>query len=299
MPNTEPAPRTVVVHPTRDTLHEAVAARLLLALSDRLAVAPRADVALTGGRDGNAILAALPAHPLNAIVDWSRVHLWWGDERFVAADDPDRNARQARAAWFGALVSSGLIPEAHVHEMPADTRPADDVAAATDAENDAVLARAAAEYQAEIERELGPDGAFDVAMFGIGPDGHFASLFPDHPEVLLDDPDVKAVGVNHSPKLPPLRVSLTVPFIRSCRAVWMIASTPGKADAVAAALAGSRSGVENGVAGNAGNENGLAGNGNASARTTGDDPHVPSSFAAGAEQSLWLLDRDAASKLGR
>ncbi|MBT1180368.1 6-phosphogluconolactonase [Bifidobacterium vespertilionis] len=266
------APRTVVVHPTRDLLHEAVASRLLLALADRLAASDRADIALTGGRDGNAILSALPAHPLNAIVDWSRVHLWWGDERFVPADDPDRNARQARDAWFGALVDSGQIPASHVHEMPADTRSASEIASATDADNDAVLAKAAADYQAEIERELGPDGVFDVAMFGIGPDGHFASLFPDHPEVLLNDPAVKAVGVNHSPKLPPLRVSLTVPFIHSCRAVWMIASTPGKADAVAAALAG--------------------------AKTDGTgDPHVPSSFAAGAGQSLWLLDQDAHAKV--
>ncbi|KAB8291897.1 6-phosphogluconolactonase [Bifidobacterium avesanii] len=265
------APRTVVVYPDRVTLHQAVASRLLLALSDRLAVADRADIALTGGRDGNAILAALPAHPLNPIVDWSRVHLWWGDERFVAADDPDRNARQARDAWFGALVASGLIPESHVHEMPADARPAEEVAAATDAENDAILARAATDYQAEIERELGPDGAFDVAMFGIGPDGHFASLFPDHPEVLVDDPAAKVIGVNHSPKLPPLRVSLTVPFIHACRAVWMIASTPGKSDAVAAALVGA---------------------------ANGGDPHVPSSFAAGRDQSLWLLDAFASAKRG-
>ncbi|NMN00618.1 6-phosphogluconolactonase [Bifidobacterium sp. DSM 109958] len=257
------APRTVVVYPDRATLHRAVASRLLLALSDRLAVADRADVALTGGRDGNAILAALPAHPLNAIVDWSRVHLWWGDERFVPADDPDRNAVQAREAWFGALVDAGVIPASHVHEMPADVRSAAEITAATDEENDAVLARAATDYQAEIGRELRPDGAFDVAMFGIGPDGHFASLFPDHPEVLADDPAVRAIGVNHSPKLPPLRVSLTVPFIHACREVWMLASTPGKADAVAAALA------------------------------QPDNPHVPSSFAAGADRSLWLLDRDA------
>lgn len=262
------APRTVVVYPNRSLLHEAVASRLLITLADRLAVADRADIALTGGRDGNAVLAALPANPLNAIVDWSRVHLWWGDERFVAADDPDRNARQAREAWFGAMIASGRIPESHVHEMPADTRSAAEIADATDADNDAVLARAAADYQAEIERELGADGTFDVAMFGIGPDGHFASLFPDHPEVLADDPAVAVTGVNHSPKLPPLRVSLTVPFIHACHAVWMIASTPGKADAVAGALAG-------------------VGN-----------PHVPSSFAAGREQSLWLLDRDANAKRG-
>lgn len=256
--------RSVIIYPDRDTLHQAVAARLLLAMSDALAVRPRFDVALTGGSDGIAVLRAMAGHPLAAAVDWSRVHLWWGDERFVPSDDGDRNAGQAREAWFGALVDAGLLPETNVHEMPADDRPRD---AASDAEDDAVLAAAAADYRRELEDQLGPDGAFDVAMFGIGPDGHFASLFPDRDEVRIGDPDAWTVGVSHSPKMPPLRVSLTVPFITRSREVWMVASKEGKAGAVARAL------------------------------SHPCDPHTPSSYAAGVEKTLWLLDGDAASLL--
>ena len=85
---------------------------------------------MTGGTDGNRVFAAMNASPLNDAVDWSRVHVWWGDERFVAADDDDRNAKQAREAWYGALVESGRMPAANIHAMPADTRGAEEIAAA-------------------------------------------------------------------------------------------------------------------------------------------------------------------------
>lgn len=259
--------RAVITFPDRDTMHQAVAARLLLTMSECLARRSRFDVALTGGSDGIAVLRAMAGHPLATAVDWSRVHLWWGDERFVLPDDGDRNAGQAREAWFGALVDAGLLPEANVHEMPADDRPRDAADAASDMENDTVLDAAAADYRRELEDQLGADGAFDVAMFGIGPDGHFASLFPDRDEVRIDDPDAWTVGVSHSPKMPPLRISLTVPFITRSHEVWMIASKEGKAEAVSRALGAAR------------------------------DPHVPSSYAAGAEKTLWFLDRDAAARL--
>ena len=257
----------VVTYPNAKSLHQATAARLLLALSDALALQDRADVALTGGRDGTAVLRELTASPLNAVVDWSHVHLWWGDERFVAADSADRNALQAQRAWFGFLVSRGVIAAEHVHQMPADTRTPEQIAAAGDDGNAAALNQAASEYDREILNELGEDPAFDVTLFGLGPDGHFASLFPDRPEVLIRTPDTRVVGVSHSPKEPPLRLSLTVPFIRRSHQVWMIASGSGKASAVTAALA------------------------------QRDNPHVPSSFAAGAERTLWLVDRDAASRV--
>lgn len=268
MAESEPTSRrAVVTFPDRGTLHQAVAARLLLTMAETLAERPRFDVALTGGSDGIAVLQAMVGHPFAAAVAWDRVHLWWGDERFVTPDDPDRNAGQAREAWFGALVADGLLPEANVHEMPADDRPREVADAADDAENDAILARAAADYRRELEGQLGPDGAFDVAMFGIGPDGHFASLFPDRDEVRIDEPGTWTVGVARSPKMPPLRVSLTVPFIRRSREVWMVASKRGKAEAAARALG------------------------------TTCDPHTPSSYAAGAERTLWYLDADAASLL--
>ena len=108
--------RKTVVYPNPQVLAEAVAARTLLTIIDLLAEPnrKRVDIAVTGGTDGNRVFAAMNASPLNDAVDWSRVHVWCGDERFVAADDDDRNAKQAREAWYGALVESGRMPAAEI-----------------------------------------------------------------------------------------------------------------------------------------------------------------------------------------
>ncbi len=112
--------------------------------------------------------------------------MWFGDERFVAPDSPDRNAGQARAAFLNAVGAT------QVHEMPSTA-------------SAATLEEGAATY-GDLLREHG-SGAFDVLMLGIGPDGHVASLFPGHPA--LDVDDTVAVGVSDSPKPPPARISLT------------------------------------------------------------------------------------------
>ncbi|PJM75707.1 6-phosphogluconolactonase [Bifidobacterium simiarum] len=259
--------RKVIIYPSAEVLQEALAARFLLKISDRLAKHQRVDVALTGGTDGIALLRAVGESPLSAAVDWSRVHLWWGDERFVPADDPDRNALQAREAWFGKLVEDGVMPESHIHEMPADDRDDEARMTATEDENYDAVTQAAKAYEKEIVKALGKKQAFDIALFGVGPDGHFASLFPNHPALRSKDKKTRVIGITDSPKMPPMRISLTVPFIRSCRRVWVFASTPRKVEAVGKALAGT------------------------------NNPQVPSSFAGGAKETLWLLDKDSAANL--
>ncbi|WP_062377701.1 6-phosphogluconolactonase [Demequina pelophila] len=176
----------VVVHPSPDAVAEATAARLLVTLLDTLSVQDRADVVLTGGTVGIATLAAVSRSPLADAIDWTSVHVWWGDERFVPAGHPDRNEGQAQAALLGALP----LPEENIHRMPA-AAPADAAAAfggaafggaasgATGSTPGASLEAAAESYDALL-REHG-DPSFDVAMFGMGPDGHVASLFPGHP----------------------------------------------------------------------------------------------------------------------
>ena len=189
------AERKTIVYPNPEMLAQAVAARTLLTIIDLLAEPERrrVDIAVTGGTDGNRVFAAMNASPLNDAVDWNRVHVWWGDERFVAADDDDRNAKQAREAWYGALVEDGRMPAGNVHAMPADTRSATEIASASPEQTDAVLAEAAAEYQRELAAQLGENPALDIAMFGMGPDAHFASLFPDHGD---DRPFEAYVGVH-------------------------------------------------------------------------------------------------------
>lgn len=263
------AERRVIVYPDPQVLAEAVAARTLLAIIDALADHGRRrfDLAVTGGTDGNRVLGAMKTSPLKMAVDWSRVHFWWGDERFVSADDDDRNAKQARGALLDDLTASVALPEANIHEMPADARSAAEVAASTPSQTDAVLAKAAAIYQRELLEALGQRPRLDIAQFGVGPDAHFASLFPGKEEVLIDDPHVLVAGVRDSPKPPPLRLTLTVPMIAAARRTWVFTSEERKAQAVANALA------------------------------EPCNPQAPSSFADGADELLWLIDKGAASLL--
>lgn len=260
--------RKTVVYPNPEVLAQAVAARTLLTIADLLAEPnrQRVDIAVTGGTDGIYVLNVMGESPLAEAVDWSRVHVWWGDERFVTADSDDRNAKQAREAWFGKLIEDGHMPAENIHEMPADGRSDDEITTATPEQTDAVLAAAAAEYQRELIEQLGDKPSLDIAMFGVGPDAHFASLFPDHGEAEINDPHVLVVGVRDSPKPPPLRVTLTVPMIAHSKHTWVFTSEERKADAVQAAFA------------------------------RRNNPHAPSSYADG-EELLWLIDEDAASKL--
>ncbi|MBM6698811.1 6-phosphogluconolactonase [Bifidobacterium pullorum subsp. saeculare] len=263
--------RRLLVYPDPVTLAEAVAARTLLVIADTFA-APghsRFDMAVTGGTDGNRVLAAIGRSPLAQAVDWSRVHFWWGDERFVPAGDADRNAGQARRELLDALVADGRLPEANIHEMPADPRPAAAIAAASPEETDRMLADAAEAYRLELTDQLGERPRLDLAQFGMGPDAHYASLFPGLPQIGIGDPHVLVAGVRDSPKPPPLRLTLTAPMIAASCRTWVFTSGLRKADAVARALAAPC------------------------------DPGAPVSCADAEDELLWMVDTEAASRLDR
>lgn len=214
--------RSVVVYPDASALAEATAARLLVATGDALALRGRADVVLTGGTVGIAVLAAAARSPLAAAIDWTSVHIWWGDERFVPGGDADRNEGQAQAALLGSLP----LPEENIHRMGAAGGL--DVGAFPSAE------LAATAYTAEIAAHGSP--AYDVLMLGLGPDAHVASLFPGHAG--LQTAGTGAIAVHDSPKPPPTRVSLTRDEINRAREVWVVAAGDSKADAVVGCLGG-------------------------------------------------------------
>ena len=218
--------RLVVVHPDAEVLAEAAAARLLTRILDVQSVRRPVHVVLTGGTVGIATLAAAAASPLVAAVDWSGVHLWWGDERYLPAGHADRNETQARAALLDALVAGRGLPEANVHPMPGPD-------ASASAEDSALAYAAALAEQAEDGAAV---PAFDVLLLGMGPDGHVASLFPGHPAA--ETAGAPTVAVHDSPKPPPDRVSLTFEAIGAAREVWVVAAGAGKAEQVAAALGG-------------------------------------------------------------
>lgn len=235
----------VEVHADAPTLATAVAGELINRLADAQAAGGVPQVALTGGTIAEAIHREIARLAPGAEVDWTQVVFWWGDERFVAPDSPDRNAAQARAAFLDAV---GADP-AKIHEMPSTT------------DADSVETGAAA-YAAAL-REHGA-AELDVVMLGVGPDGHVASLFPGFDQ--LDDDGV-AVGVTESPKPPPERISLTFATLNRARSVWFLVSGDGKADAVARALGGA------------------------------ELHDVPAAGVAGHEETIWFLDRAAASRL--
>ncbi|MFD9562792.1 6-phosphogluconolactonase [Streptomyces sp. NPDC059994] len=216
----------LVVHRDKELMAQAAAARLITKIVDAQAARGSASVVLTGGRNGNGLLAALASSPARDAIDWSRLDLWWGDERYLPEGDPERNVTQARAALLDAVP---VDPE-RVHAMPASDGPyGKDVDAA------------AAAYAEELAAASGPEDhgdvpTFDVLMLGVGPDTHVASLFPELPAVRETERTV--VGVHGAPKPPPVRVSMTLPAIRAAREVWLLAAGEDKAQAAAIALSG-------------------------------------------------------------
>ncbi|HEY2877474.1 6-phosphogluconolactonase, partial [Nocardioides sp.] len=124
---------------------------------------------------------------------------------------------------------------------------------------------AAAAYSDTLRSEA--TGTFDLLMLGVGPDGHIASLFPGFPQLEVDD--AIAVGVTGSPKPPPERVSLTFAALNRSDEVWFIVSGADKAEAVGRALAAQPPGVQ----------------------------EIPATGVRGRMQTIWFLDRDAASQV--
>lgn len=215
----------VVVHHDKDEMARAVAGRLLATVKEAQEARGSASVVLTGGRNGNGVLAALAASAERDSVDFSRLDLWWGDERFLPQGDPERNHTQARAA----LLDSVPLDPARVHPMPASEGPAGSDGADVDL--------AAARYARELAAHTsGSVPEFDVLLLGVGPDTHVASLFPE--SAAVREAERPVVGVRGAPKPPPTRVTLTLPAIRAAREVWLLAAGEDKAGAAALALSG-------------------------------------------------------------
>jgi 6-phosphogluconolactonase len=179
-------------------------------VAERLAEAARAGghVVLTGGTTPKR------AYELAADLeqDWSRVELWWGDERCAPADDERSNFNMARVALIDRVAGK----PAAVHRMRGELG----------RDEGALL----------YEQELGSLERFDLLLLGLGPDGHIASLYPDQPT--LDVTDRKAIGAEA--KLQPWvdRITLTLPMLRSADEVLFLVAGADKADAAQRAFAG-------------------------------------------------------------
>lgn len=185
------------------------AADLFSFVSAKLSTQDRVDVAITGGTVGIATLAAAKLLDFNSL-DLARLHIWWGDERFVASVSADRNSNQARAAWLSSLK----IPASNVHEFPAS-----DVGLTLD--------EAALMFGKHFDAE---HIKFDLMLMGMGPDGHIASLFPGK---TVGDSPTSVVSEHDSPKPPPQRLSFSFQAINHSSEIWFTVANADKAHAVA------------------------------------------------------------------
>ena len=176
----------------------------------------RFSVALSGGSVAPLFYPVLARLPF----DWARTDFFWCDERAVPPSHEDSTYAPARRLW---LEPAG-VPADSIHRMEAERTP---------------LASAAAAYSERLVQTLGSPPRIDLVLLGVGPDGHVASLFPDHPVLAHEAAWVAAV--EDSPKPPPRRLTLTLPAIAAARRVVVAAFGAPKAPVVREALASSES----------------------------------------------------------
>jgi 6-phosphogluconolactonase len=182
-------------------------------MDEVLAVKAEATVAITGGTVGIATLAEIAANPRSADFDFNRINFWWGDERFVDADDSDRNSLQAHKALFSKIE----IDKSRLHPFPS-------------ADSGLTLEDAAAEFAKYVET-LKPH--FDLVFLGMGPDGHINSLFPGK---ATPAPGVQVIAEPDSPKPPAQRLSFTYEAMNAADEIWFTVAGADKAEAVSVAF---------------------------------------------------------------
>ena len=188
------------------------AGALVRALADALCAEAVAAIAargvfhlvLAGGSTPRALYAELARRGVGD-AHW---HVWYGDERCLPADDPERNSSMAEAAWLAA----SMIPEEQRWPVPAEFGAGE-------------AAAVYADWLARVDD-------FDVVLLGMGEDGHTASLFPEHDwGASPGSPDVLAV--HDAPKPPPERVSLSAARLNRSAKLWFVVAGAGKHAAVA------------------------------------------------------------------
>jgi 6-phosphogluconolactonase len=202
---------------------EALAERVAAWLAGRIAATEGAfSLALSGGSTPKRLYARLAAPPWRDRLPWARLHLFWGDERFVPPDHPDSNQRMVREAMLDHVP----VPAENVHRIPAE-------------EPDAQ--RAAAEYEATLRSFFslspGEQPRFDLILLGLGKDGHTASLFPGGDAIRERERLVVAPWVETQKTF---RVTLTPPVLNQARRAMFLVSGEEKAEALHAVLEGAR-----------------------------------------------------------
>jgi 6-phosphogluconolactonase len=210
MKMSSPTKPVVYVYPDIDGVSRAAARVLVDRLRSAAESQGRCALALSGGNTPRALYRLL-ATEFASRVPWRQVDLFWGDERYVPADDPRSNFRMVKET----LLDHIAIPPTNVHPMVTAHPDADD---------------AARDYDRLLGRRFpGPWPRLDMILLGLAADGHIASLFPASPALEIADRRVVAVRV---PADPPRRLTVTLPVINHATAVFFLVAGRGKAGAV-------------------------------------------------------------------
>jgi 6-phosphogluconolactonase len=199
-------------------LARAAAERFARAVEDAVAARGVAYVALSGGSTPRQMGSILAREPYRSRIPWDRVHIFWGDERWVPLGSPESNAGEARRGFLDLVP----IPPANVH--PWDT----------EADSPEAAARG---YEEALRETFGMEEGvprFDLVLLGMGDDGHTASLFPN--TLACSVSDRLAVG-NFVPRMDATRLTLTAPVLNAGREILFLIAGPGKADSLAEVLA--------------------------------------------------------------
>ena len=237
----------VRVHDDLEKLSAAAAELIVQVLERAQPDRPRASIALSGGSTPRKLYAELGRHPWRERIDWPRLHVFLVDERFVPPDDDESNQRMIRET----LLANSPLSEENFHPMPFIPNDPE---------------RAAREYERELSAFFGRGASFslDLALMGMGPDGHTASLFPGTRAVEIAD---RWVAPTMNPAGPSQRLSLTLPVINAARTVVFLVAGADKAETVRAVI-------------------------------EEQAPVFPSAHVAPASGELiWLLDKAAAKRL--
>jgi 6-phosphogluconolactonase len=171
-------------------------------------------IALSGGNTPRGAYRQL-AERFARLLPWERVQFFWGDERWVPGDDPASNYRMARETLLDALP----IAPSQIHPIPTDLPDPEE---------------GARRYEAILREQFGEGTPrFDLALLGIGDDGHTASLFPGSP--VLDERS-RLTAVTQAPSAPTTRISLTFPVLDAARSIIVLAAGASKRPIIRALL---------------------------------------------------------------
>ena len=195
------------------------AERVIRAANEAIDLSDRFTIALSGGSTPRALHQLLAAEPMRSRIDWTKVQVFFGDERCVPPDHPDSNYRMARET----LLNKVPIPGDNVYRMRGEVDPNE----------------AAKEYGRMLKEKFGDEG-LDLVLLGLGEDGHTLSLFPGTAAVSETHHRCVANYAEHSTTGKSWRITLTAPFVNRSREVIFLVAGAGKTNALSQVLEGPR-----------------------------------------------------------